>query len=123
LADEGNIEAALQLCDTLIIAYPLHANFHFYRALLLDQIAGHEAALESLNRAIYLDREFVLAHYYTGTTLLKLSNSAGAIRSFRNVQRLIAARDPAECLPDAEGMTITDLNELTQLHIESLEAA
>lgn len=123
LADEGNLESALQLCDSLIVAYPLQANFHFYRALLLDQIAGHKAALESLNRAIYLDREFVLAHYYTGTTLLKLSNSVAAIKSFRNVQRLIAARDPAECLPNAEGMTIADLDELTQLHIETLEAA
>lgn len=123
LADEGNIETALQLCDSLIAAKPLQATFHFYRALLLEQASGNEAAVEALNRAIYLDRELVLAHYYLGTTLLKLSNQAGATKSFRNVQGLVSGRDPAERLPDAEGMTIGELDELTQLYLETLEEA
>ncbi len=68
------MDDALRLCDSLIAKSPLQANLHFYRGLLLDQISGHEAALGSMNRAIYLDREFVLAHYYLGTMLLKLGN-------------------------------------------------
>ncbi|HEX5471431.1 MAG TPA: hypothetical protein VFW73_06070, partial [Lacipirellulaceae bacterium] len=123
MADQGNVEDALRLCIAMIAKTPLRAILHFYRGLLLDQMSGDGAALESLYRAIYLDREFVLAHYYLGTTLLKLGNYAGASRSFRTVLRLMVGRDPAEKLPHAEGMSIGDLDELTRLHIETLEAA
>ena len=121
LADRGDVDAALQLCETLIAKHPLKPIYYFYQALLLDQVAGHDAALEALIKSIYLDREFDLAHYYLGLTQQKLGNTPAAIKSFRNVLRLMKGRDRSERLPDAEGMTIADLDELTHMHIESLE--
>jgi chemotaxis protein methyltransferase CheR len=115
------VDAALRLCETLIAKHPLKPIYYFYQALLLDQVAGHDAALEALIKAIYLDREFDLAHYYLGLTQQKLGNTPAAIKSFRNVLRLLEERDRSERLPAAEGMTIADLDELTHMHIESLE--
>ena len=121
LADQGNVDAALHFCETLIAKHPLKPIYYFYQALLLDQVAGHDAALEALIKAIYLDREFNLAHYYLGLTQQKLGNTPGAIKSFRNVLRLLEGRDRSERLPDAEGMAIADLEELTHMHLETLE--
>ncbi|HEY4233784.1 MAG TPA: CheR family methyltransferase [Lacipirellulaceae bacterium] len=123
LADEGAVDAALNLCETLISKESLNPVHHFYQALLLDQVAGHDAALHALCKAIYLDREFVLAHYYSGLIQHKLANVVGASKSFRNVLRLVEGRDPAERLSDAEGMTIADLDELTRMHLETLETS
>ena len=122
LADQGNVDAALQLCETLIAANSLNPVYYFYHALLLDQVAGHDAALQALNKAIYLDRELHLAHYYLGLTQQKLGNTSGAIKSFRNVLRLLEGRDRSESFPDAEGLTTADLEELTHMHVETLES-
>jgi chemotaxis protein methyltransferase CheR len=123
LADQGSVEAALKLCEALISRDSLNPIHHFYQALLLNHVAGHDAALDALGKAIYLDREFVLAHYYLGLIQQKLANVPGATKSFRNVLRLLEGHDPMERLPDAEGMTIADLNELTNMHLETLEAS
>jgi hypothetical protein len=56
-----------------------------------------------------------------GLTQQKLGNTPAAIKSFRNVLRLLEERDRSERLPDADGMTIADLDELTHMQIESLE--
>ena len=121
LADQGDVDAALQLCETLISKYPLEPIYYFYQALLLDHVAGHDAALKALIKAIYLDREFDLAHYYLGLTQQKLGDTPAAIKSFHNVLRLLEGRDRSQRLPDAEGMAIADLEELTHMHIKTLE--
>ncbi len=123
LADAGKVDAALGLCDALIARRPLDPLGHFYRALLLDQVAGHADALRALGRAIYLDRQFTLAHYYLGMTQIRLGDAAAARRSFRNVLALIQARDRSESFPDADGMSVADLEELTRMHLETLDAA
>jgi chemotaxis protein methyltransferase CheR len=123
LADQGNVDAALQRCEKLIAKNALDPVYYFYQALLLDQVAGPDAALTALNNAIYLNRQFDLAHYYLGLTQQKLGNAPGAIKSFRNVLRLLEGRDRSERLPDAEGMAIGDLEGLTQMHLETLEVA
>ncbi len=123
LADQGDLGAALHVCESMIAENRLNPVGYFYRALLLDQIAGHDAALDALSKAIYLDRDFDLAHYYLGLTQRKLGNATGAVKSFRNVLRLLGDRDRSECLPDAEGMTIADLEEMTHIHLESLDLA
>jgi chemotaxis protein methyltransferase CheR len=121
LADQGDLNSALQLCDSLIAGNRLNPVGYYYRALLLDQVTGHDAALDALGKAIYLDRDFDLAHYYLGLTQQKLGNVTGAVKSFRNVLRLLENRDRSERLPDADGMTIADLDELTRMYLETLE--
>jgi chemotaxis protein methyltransferase CheR len=121
LADGGDIEAALRHCDCLIARFPLDPHGYFYQALLLDQVSGHEAAQAALGKAIYLDRQFVLAHYYLGMTQHKLGDSPGAVRSLRNVLSLLEGRDRSERLPHAEGMSTADLEELTLMHLNTLE--
>jgi chemotaxis protein methyltransferase CheR len=121
LADKGNVDTALQLCETLIAKNPINPSFYFYQALLLDQVEGHDAALLALNKVIYLNREFELAHYYLGLTQQKLGNAPDAIKSFRNALKLLEGRDRSERLPDAEGLTIADLDEVTRMHLETLE--
>lgn len=123
LADQGKVDAALALCQTLISGETLNAVPFFYQGLLLDQVAGHDAALDALNRAIYLDHEFVLAHYYLGLVQRKLADVRGATKSFRNVLRLLQGHAQTSYLPDAEGMTVADLNELTRMHITALQAS
>jgi chemotaxis protein methyltransferase CheR len=121
LADRGNIEAALRLCQARLTREPLNPIGYFYEALLLDLVGQHAPALRSLQKAIYLDRKFALAHYYSGLIREKLGLREEALTSFRNVAPLIAGRPETERLPEAEGLAVADLQELTRLHIAELE--
>ena len=121
LADHGNANAALDLCQALTTKEPLNPVHYLYRALLLDQLQRQDEALSSLNKAIYLDRQFILAHYYIGMIQRRSADPVGAIKSFRNVLLLLEEREQSEHLADAEGMTISELGDLTRMHIETLE--
>jgi chemotaxis protein methyltransferase CheR len=123
LADQGNMDDALKICIGLIARKPLDAIGHFYQGLLLHQAQRDDAALKALNKAIYLNRDFVLAHYYAGLTQQKLGNTPGAARSFRNVLNMLESRHRSEAVPEAEGMTVADLENLVHLQLETWDAA
>jgi chemotaxis protein methyltransferase CheR len=118
LADGGRIDDALSLCQSLIASHRLEPTYHFYQALLLDQIARHDEALDALQKAIYLDRQYLLAHYYLGLAQAKRGDMEGSRRAFQNVLRLLEGRDPGEELPDADGMTAGDLTELARAQLD-----
>jgi chemotaxis protein methyltransferase CheR len=122
LCDQGDVDGALKLCHSLAAKQPLNAILHFYSGLLLDQEACHSAAAHALGRAVYLDRDFVLAHYYLGIVQQKMADAAGASRSFRNVKQLLEGLEPTASLPNADGLKVADLNELASMHLESLKA-
>jgi chemotaxis protein methyltransferase CheR len=122
LADQGDVEGALQLCLSLTLKEPLNAVLYFYSGLLFDQVARYRPAADALSRAIYLDREFLLAHYYLGIVQQKLANVPGATKSFRNVMQLLEGLDHTASLPNADGLNVADLNELTSMHMETLKA-
>ena len=90
--------------------------------MLFDQAARHTAAADALGRAVYINREFVLAHYYLALVQQKQANVSGATKSFRNVLRLLDRLEPTELLPNADGLKAADLNELTCMHMQTLKA-
>jgi chemotaxis protein methyltransferase CheR len=121
LADRAQWEAAGALCRTLIDNDSLNPVGHFYHALVLDQMGRRHEAERALNRAIYLDRDFVLAHYHKGLLLQNGEDLAGAARSFRNVLSLLRPMAPDRRFAEADGISAADLAELAQMQLEVLE--
>jgi chemotaxis protein methyltransferase CheR len=119
-ADRGEISGALKLCQQVLDAHPMDPVCHFYYALLLDQAAPHELAEGALRRAIYLDRDFALAHYYLGLVQIKQERKADAVRSFRNVVKLLAVHQPDELVHNSDGLTVAELHEMAQMYIETM---
>jgi chemotaxis protein methyltransferase CheR len=123
MLNAGSFEAAAERCRRLAVSERLNAAVHFYHALAVEQ-QGHQAEVEpALRRAIYLDRDFVLAHYHLGLVLERARDRHAAGRSFRNVLALLDRRDDAEFLPDADGLTVGSLRQLTRMHLEVLNHA
>ena len=70
-----------------------------------------EAAL-SLRKAIYLDQDFIMAHFALGNLALRQGNARGARKHFDNVLALLDGYQPDEPLPEAEGITAGRLKEI-----------
>lgn len=121
LADRGELDEALARCRDLQTSDSLDPSPHFYQALILQQTDDEAGAEQSLKRALYLDRNCLLAHYYLGLLLQKQGHTTRAIRSFQNVLNLLTARLPQEIVADADELTVADLKRLSSSHLEVLE--
>jgi chemotaxis protein methyltransferase CheR len=122
LADRGSWQAAAALGRQLTESEPLSAPAHFTLGLILESIASPAEAEPVLRRAIYLDRNFALAHYHLANCLQNGGRDEQARKSFRNVVQLLTHRPAGERVEHGDGLTVGDLNELAKLHLEILEA-
>lgn len=111
-ADSGELEAALSWCGMAVKADRLNPACHYlHAAILQEQDELSEAAL-SLKNAIYLDQEFVMAHFALGNVALRQGNTREARKHFNNVLALLEGYSSDEPLPEAEGITTGRLREI-----------
>lgn len=122
MADRGEWDQALDCCRRLLEKNRLNPAMHFYHALLLERRGRHEEREHELRRTIYLDRDFVMAHYHLGVLLQGSRDPDGAARSFNNAIRLLEGMDDAHIVADADGLTAGALKQLARMQLEVLQA-
>ncbi|MDG9671090.1 hypothetical protein ONV78_25335 [Hahella sp. CR1] len=88
-------------------AYWLLASLHIGRS-------ERRQALEALTRVIYLQPDFIMAHYLSGILCLRLGQPERAVRCLRNCRELLASVAPEQPLEEGEGLTAGDLLELVR---------
>ncbi len=120
LADRGECEKALRIVGTLQEKHRLDPTVHFYQALVLEQMGDHARNERSLRQAIYLDRSFVLAHFYLGMCLARKREAREAARTFRNVIKIVSGVEAFTIMPHGDGITAGDLRELAEMNLEVL---
>jgi chemotaxis protein methyltransferase CheR len=121
-ADAGEWTAAVEACERALRRYPLDPALYYARALISEHIGEPAAAEEALGRAIYLDRNFALAHYHLGRCQVARGERKAAARSFANALKILGGRDDKEALAMGDGLTVAELRELVRIHVELLEA-
>ncbi|HEX3727648.1 MAG TPA: CheR family methyltransferase [Pirellulales bacterium] len=119
--NQGQSAAAEESCQTLLRSERLNPAVHFYHALVAGQQGRYAECEQSLRRAIYLNRDFVLAHYHLGLVLHRNRDARAAERSLRNVLQLLDRRDSDETLADADGLTVGELRQLARMQLEVLD--
>jgi chemotaxis protein methyltransferase CheR len=119
-ADRGDWEEAARCCEELLKVDSLNARNHFYYGLVMEQMRNHTQAEASLKRAIYLDRQSVLAHYYFGLFSQSRGDLRRAGRSFQNALDLLRAKNDEVTFPDADGITASELRKLAAMQLDML---
>lgn len=122
LANSGEIERADVLCQQLLKTHKLNPTYHLYHALILEQLGQHASCEQALRRAIYLDRNFVLAHYYLGSTQQRLGRQGEAARSWQIARQLLATLAPNREIEDSDGLTVAELDEITRMQLENVKS-
>jgi chemotaxis protein methyltransferase CheR len=118
--NRGQLDAAEECCKALLTTERLNPSLHFYHALVAVHQGRYEDSERSFRRAIYLDRELVLAHYHLGLVLRRNRQLSKAERSFRNVLALLGRRPSDEVFADSDGLTVSALRQLTEMQLEVL---
>jgi chemotaxis protein methyltransferase CheR len=113
-ADQGRLGEAAEWCRKVIAVDKLNPA-HYYLLSAIEQEQGQpDAAAQSLARALYLDPDFVLAHYALGNLRQSQGRHREAQRHFSNTLALLQAHPPDEILPESVGLTAGRLGEIIE---------
>ena len=123
LADRGDWKIAAEYGQRLLDQDRLNPAIHFYQALIFENLGMTAESERSLRQALYLDRNFALAHYHLGLALKRDRRTRGSARSFGNVLRVLGGVPDDAVIEAGPGVTVTALKELAKMHLESLSGS
>lgn len=119
-ANQGRLGEALEWCEKALTTDKMNPAHHYLLATILQEQGQHDIAIQSLMRALYLDHDFVLAHFTLGNLHQSQGRYRQAQRHFENVLLLLRRHPPGETLPEADGLTAGRLAEIATALLESL---
>jgi len=111
LANLGRLADALTWCERWIAADKLNPAGHYLRGCVLVERGDPEQARSSLQRAIYLEPDFVLAHFALGNLARGRDKAGEAKKHFGNALHLLRRCRPDDPLPESDGLTAGRLAE------------
>jgi len=111
-ANQGKLDDAVQLCKKAVAADKLNPGLHYLYATILQEHHQLEDAKESLQRALYLDPNFVLAHYSLGKIYQRLGNAKSAAKCAENVLAILETCGNDDILFESEGLTAGRFKEM-----------
>jgi chemotaxis protein methyltransferase CheR len=112
LANQGKLEDAFHWCEKAVSADKCDPHLHYLLAIILEEQKKGEEAKASLKKALYLDSDFVLAHFALANLSLRLGKIAEARKHLDNTTEILSKCKPDEILPESEGITAGRLSEM-----------
>lgn len=114
-ANKGELMEARRWCERAIASDKLVSGLHYLRATILQEQMATEEAVTSLKRALYLDPDFVLAHFAMGVLNSRQGKLKETEKHFKNVITLLRNCQQEEILPESDGITAGRLGEIVGL--------
>lgn len=111
LGNQGRLTEALEWCDLWIAADKMNRASHYLRAMVLMESGDHAQARASFRKALYLDPDFVLAHFALGHLAQGAHRHREAARHFAQATHLLRELPPEHLLPESDGLTAGRLME------------
>lgn len=112
LANQGQLEQALESAARWIAADKTNPSAHYLQATVHQELGHLEAARHALQRAIYLKPDFVVAHFALGNLARATAGGAAATRHFNNALALVKRFPAQEPLLESAGTTAAYLEQV-----------
>ncbi|HEX3844306.1 MAG TPA: CheR family methyltransferase [Steroidobacteraceae bacterium] len=112
LANQGKLDDALAWSERWVAADKLNASPYYVRAMILQELGDMKSARHCLQRAVYLQADFALAHFALGNCARREAPGGGEKKHLDNALRLLRGRPPDELVPESEGLTAGRLTEI-----------
>ena len=109
LANQGRFLDALAWSERWIAADKVDAAAHYLHAMVLQEMGEREAARRSLQRVVYLQPQFALAHFALGNLARGDERLGEANKHFENALHALRDAQPDELLPESDGLTAQQL--------------
>jgi chemotaxis protein methyltransferase CheR len=113
-ANQGRLDDALHWCEQAIAADRCQPECYYLLATIQEERNQIKDALRALQRALYLDPNFVLAHFALGSLSRRLGQFAKAEKHFTIARALLRTYPRDALLPAADGLTARALMDLLE---------
>src|SRR5665648_13549 len=121
LANLGKLDEALSACESMIKTNKLDLeNYYLYANILQEQNRVPEA-IAAFKRVLYLDQNYVLAHFSLGNLEFRSGNPVSAKKHFKIVLQLLNGYSTEDILIEPEMLTAGRLNEIITSILQMLE--
>jgi chemotaxis protein methyltransferase CheR len=120
LANRGQLEEARRVADRAVAAHGATAELLYLMAVLLLQSGRPAEATVAARRALYLDRELVVAHITLAAARQRAGDRPGARRALRNAATLLRRQPPESVVPASDGESAGRLAELVNVKLRLL---
>jgi chemotaxis protein methyltransferase CheR len=113
-SNDGDLPAALTWIDKAIAHDKLNHSLYYVKATILQAQGKISEAIASLNQALFLTPDFVVAEFNLASLLFQTGKSAEAAKRFRNTLRLLKQYNGNDILPESEGITAGRLSKIVE---------
>ncbi len=111
-ANQGKLAEARAWCEKAIAADKMNPALYFLRSTILQELGSTKEATAALQRCLYLEPDFVLAHFSLGNLAWRQARFQESRRHFQNALSLLSSYRQQEALPESEGITAGRLAEI-----------
>ncbi|MDQ6993030.1 MAG: protein-glutamate O-methyltransferase CheR [Mariprofundus sp.] len=105
LANIGELEQAQEICAESLVVDSLDKHSYFLNAMILLEMGDEQGAELNFRKTIYLDTQFVEAHFQLGLLLMNGGKEKVGKKCLDNALNLAKAAKPDSELHQASGMT------------------
>jgi chemotaxis protein methyltransferase CheR len=106
---------AEKLIDESIELGPLAPESHYLRGLITQELGRIEEAAEAFRRSVFLDQNFVLAHFASAGLFARMGQVGRAQKALQTTVALLEGKPPGELVPEGDGLTVERLLDLARL--------
>jgi len=108
-ANSGDLDQAKAACIAAIKHDPLLVEAYYIRGLIHEENGELEQAIKDYKKTLYLEAEFVLAHYHLSMVYLQIKDEQQAERHRIHAIRILSRRSGDDILPGADDLTVEQL--------------
>ena len=108
-ANSGDLDNANSACISAIDHNPLHVEAYYLKGLIHEENGELELAIQDYKKTLYLQSDFVLAHYHLSVIYLQIKDQQQAERHRVHAVRILSRRPDDEILSDADDLTVEQL--------------
>lgn len=118
LANLGKLEEANATSKIALQMDPANKQTYFIYALVLLGQNQFLEAEEALRKSIFLDHQFVEAHFQLGLLLIRNKKTDTGIKSLKNALRIAKSKNPNEAVSEMHGLNFKQLTDILAHEIE-----
>ncbi|HEV7263337.1 MAG TPA: protein-glutamate O-methyltransferase CheR [Falsiroseomonas sp.] len=119
LADLGKLEEARLICHAGLQRDFADAGLHYYDGLIASALGEREEAERGFRRALYLRKDFIMAHHQLGLLLADAGRGAEGFRAVATALRLALAMPDGTLLAEGDGLTAATFRVVARLRLAS----
>lgn len=115
-ANLGDLVDAGAACASALEHHPWNVELLYLHSVLLLQAGLAREAADAARKALYLDRQYVVAHLALANASQRAGQISTAERSLRAAEELLTNREPGDIVPGSDGEPAARLLEMVRTH-------